>query len=120
MEIILHSENEIKIAEIISDIIEINSPQDVLDIIMNADNLGAKSLIIKKINITPKFFDLSSGIAGEILQKFVNYKMKLAITGDFSEYTSKNFRAFIIECNRGSQFFFTDDLVSAKEKLLRK
>ena len=48
----------------------------------------------------------SAVVAGEVLQKFVNYKMRLAIVGDFSHYTSKPLRDFICESNKGSQVGF--------------
>ena len=48
----------------------------------------------------------SSGLAGEILQKYVNYGGKLAIYGDFSRYTSKPLKDFIYESNKGKDVFF--------------
>ena len=62
-------------------------------------------------------FLLSSGVAGEILQKFVNYQAKLAIFGDYSKYTSKPLKDFIFESNKGKNVFFVDDENQAIEKL---
>ncbi len=56
------------------------------------------------------FYDLKTQIAGEILQKYANYRVKLAIVGDFEKYTSNSLKAFILECNRGNQIFFCSDL----------
>ncbi|MPM12908.1 hypothetical protein SDC9_59263 [bioreactor metagenome] len=61
---------------------------------------------INKAAIAEDFFVLSSGLAGEILQKFVNYRMKLAIIGDFGGYTSKPLKDFIYESNKGCHIFF--------------
>lgn len=36
-------------------------------------------LVIDEKNLTPDFFDLKTGLAGQVLQKFVNYRTKLAI-----------------------------------------
>ncbi len=44
-------------------------------------------------------------VEGEILQKFVTYKAKLAIAGDFSVYTSKSLKDFIYESNNGNHIF---------------
>ena len=55
------------------------------------------------------FFRLSTGLAGEVLQKFVNYQMKLAIVGDFDGYTSKPLQDFIRESNEGRQICFQPD-----------
>jgi hypothetical protein len=46
------------------------------------------------------FFDLKNGIAGEILQKFSNYRVRLAVVGDFSKYTGKSVHDFIRESNK--------------------
>ena len=50
---------------------------------------GCERLIFDKTAFAESFFILSSGLAGEILQKFVNYRLKAAIVGDYSHYTSK-------------------------------
>jgi len=118
LETVIHNINKNKIAELISDNIIINNLQDALDLIGNISYLEVNKIIIREKNITPEFFTLSSGLAGEILQKCVNYKMKLAIVGDFTDYMSKSLKAFIIESNRGSQFFFVDDAEKAKAMLL--
>ena len=41
--------------------------------------LGAAGLILTEGDLGPEFFDLRSGLAGELFQKFVNYKVALAI-----------------------------------------
>jgi len=74
-------------------------------------------IILDQNSICEEFFRLSSGIAGEILQKFINYHTKLAIIGDFSKYTSKPLHDFIYECNRGNDIFFVADLDQALERL---
>ncbi len=115
-----HEFNNVRIAEVISDEIVLNNVQDSLDLMANADYQGARKIILHEKNINPEFFKLSTGLAGEILQKYVNYKMKLAIVGDFSKYQSKSFNAFLIECNRGNQFFFVDSVDKATELLIEK
>ncbi len=63
------------------------------------------------------FFILSTGMAGEILQKFINYGVRFAIYGDFSGYTSKPLHDFIYESNCGKDIFFQDTKENAIEKL---
>jgi len=72
---------------------------------------------IPKALLDEPFFDLKTRLAGEILQKYVNYQMKLAIFGDFSGYESKSLRDFIYECNKGSDIFFLDTAEQAVERL---
>ena|SRR5574344_1230798 len=62
---------------------------------------------------------LSTRIAGEILQKFINYQFKFAIVGDFSGYTSKPLKDFIYESNKGRDIFFVSSEEDAIEKLSR-
>ena len=68
-------------------------------------------------SLHPDFFDLKTRFAGEILQKFSNYDVKLAIVGDFSKYSSKSLRDFIYESNKGKLIFFADNLNTALMKL---
>ncbi len=44
--------------------------------------MGIKNIVISKNLITDKSFILSSGLAGEILQKFINYQFRIAIYGN--------------------------------------
>ena len=98
----------------------IANAQDALDLIATARYLhGEVKLAVDKADIAEAFFDLKTGLAGEVLQKFVNYKTPLAVVGDFSGYTSKALRDFITESNRGSAVFFVPDMETAAEKLGR-
>lgn len=101
-----HDVNDTKIAEIISDVIVINKIEDGVDLVGNLYYQGFDKIIIHEKNITPDFFDLKSGIAGEILQKFSTYRIRLAIVGDFSKFTSKSLKDFIYESNKGRQVNF--------------
>lgn len=65
------------------------------------------------------FFVLSTGLAGEILQKYVNYGGRMAIYGDYSRYTSKPLKDFMYESNKGRDFFFVstkDEAIAALAK----
>ena len=101
-----HNINETKIAEVISDVYVINKFEDGLDLLGNLYYQGFDKIVIHEKNITPDFFDLKSGIAGEILQKFSTYRIRLAIVGDFSKYTSKSLKDFIFESNKSRHINF--------------
>lgn len=106
------------IAIIYSDVPVIDSVQDALDLIMTARHeTGADRAVINKEAVAERFFILSSGLAGEILQKFINYQMKLAIYGDYTHYTSKPLHDFIYESNHGKDIFFTATPEEALSKL---
>ncbi|WP_069999029.1 DUF4180 domain-containing protein [Cellulosilyticum sp. I15G10I2] len=101
-----------------SEDILISDPQSALDLMMSVQyEKGCSKMILDKKAISEEFFRLSSGIAGEVLQKFINYHTKLAVIGDYSKYTSKPLSDFIYECNKGNDIFFVDHLDQAVEKL---
>ena len=91
---------------------------DAMDLIATARyETGCEALILPKGSLHEDFFRLSTGLAGEVLQKFVNYGMRVAIVGDFSHYTSKPLQDFIRESNRGRTVFFAGTEAEAMEKL---
>jgi len=118
MEINIVLQNGYRIAVVQSDELLITDTQSALDF-MAAIRYQAETEIIavNKEAITEDFFVLSTCIAGEILQKFVTYNVKLAIVGDFSGYTSKPLKDFIYESNHGSHIFFVANIDEAIKKL---
>ena len=106
MNIKTHNINNIKIAEVISVDNIINNTSDGLDLLGNLYYRDFDKIIIHEKNISPDFFDLKNGMAGEILQKFSNYRIRLAIVGDFSKHTGKSINDFIYESNKGRQVNF--------------
>lgn len=117
MRIEIFNINDTKIAEVISDQILINATQDALDIMVDIYYQGIGKIILYEKNITAAFFNLKSGLAGEILQKFSNFKMQVAIIGDFKKYTSKSLSQFIYESNKHGHVNFVSTVDEAKEKL---
>jgi len=101
-----HHINDTQIAEVISDEIIIIKTDDGIDLLGNLYYQGFDRIINNEKNITPVFFDLKNGIAGEILQKFSTYRVRLAIVGDFSKYTSKSLKDFIFESNKNRHINF--------------
>ena len=101
-----------------SEDILISDMQSALDLIATVSfEKGCNRIIINKNAVCEDFFILSRGIAGDILQKFTNYRTKLAIIGDYSKYTSKPLQDFIYECNQGNDIFFVGKLDLAVVKL---
>lgn len=113
MNIQSHSINDIEIAEIISDQVIIQNAEDALDLLGNIYYQGFDRMMIYQKNITPDFFDLKNKMAGEILQKFSTYRVRLAIIGDFSEFTSKSLKDFIYESNKGKHVNFVASVKDA-------
>jgi hypothetical protein len=86
MEIEINNVNGMLITEIISEEIIIRKTQDALNILAESGYRGSDNIILHEKNILSDFFELRSGLAGDILQKFSNYKVRLAIVGDFTKY----------------------------------
>lgn len=118
MEIKILNKNNVKIAELISDEPLITEIQSALDLAMTVIyETGTYRILLNKKNVAEEFFVLSNGLAGEILQKFMNYNVKVAFYGDYTHYTSKPLKDFIYESNKGNDFFFVDSREDAIEKL---
>jgi hypothetical protein len=107
------------VAESITDEQFINTTQDALDLMGDCGYYGASRIILKKHNILPGFYDLKTGIAGEILQKFSTYDVRLAIIGDFSGISSRSMKDFIRESNKTGRILFAGTPDEGKERLCR-
>ncbi|MFM9950038.1 MAG: DUF4180 domain-containing protein [Saprospiraceae bacterium] len=118
MKIEIHQINDQQIAEVVSETSVIATTQDGLDLLGNLYFQGFDKIILHEKNITPDFFDLKTGIAGEILQKFSNYRVRLAIVGDFSAYPGQSIRDFIFESNKRKHINFVGSITEAVERLM--
>ena len=109
--------NNNKIASPAEENFIISCTQDAVDLLGEAGSEDCSRIIIYERNLHPDFFELASGLAGDILQKFSNYRFKLAIVGDFSKYKSKSFQDFIRESNKGNSVCFVEDKNMAFERI---
>jgi hypothetical protein len=108
-----------EIAEVTGDEILLRNTQDAVDLIGNCGNQGAEGVILHEHNIVPEFFDLETNIAGDILERFSTYRMKLAIVGDFSKYTSHSLKDFIYESNKAGWISFVATINDAGTALIK-
>jgi hypothetical protein len=106
------------LAELPSGAPAIASAADAIDLVGNASFGGASHVLVTAAQLHPTFFDLSSGLAGELLQKLATYRVTFAVIGDFS-HTSDSFKALISESNRGGHVSFvpTREAAIAKWRL---
>ena len=118
MKIEVLKENGVKIAKVTGSEVLIKDEQSAIDLFATVDyETGCNNIMINKAFLHEEFFDLSNKIAGGILQKFINYKKRLVIIGDFSIYTSKSLKDFIYECNQGKDIFFLESEEEAIKRL---
>ncbi len=96
--------NDINIAVINNREILITDTQSALDLMAKVQyETGCDRIVLNQSTLDEDFFHLKTKLARDILQKFINYHVKIAIVGEFSTYTSRNFQAFIYECNQGKE-----------------
>lgn len=86
--------------------------QDAVDAIADAHYGHDAECVVVPVDLLPaEFFQLSTGLAGSIVQKFVNYRMGLIVLGDVSAYAaaSTSFRDWVREANHGRDLRFVPD-----------
>lgn len=108
------------IAVVSSNEILIKDVQSALDLMATVQyETGSHRIVMNQSVFSEAFFDLKTRLAGEILQKYINYHVKVAIIGDFSVYPSQSLQDFIYECNKGNDFFFLPSEQQGIERLSR-
>lgn len=117
MEVQTHQVNETRIAEVRSDAKIINSIEDGINLLGDLYYQGFDGIMLHQKDIVSDFFNLKTGMAGELLQKFSNYRVRLVIIGDFSRYSSKAFQDFVYESNKHRQINFVGSSAEAIEVL---
>ena len=95
--------------------------RDAIDLIGEAIRIDARMIVIPVERFDPDFFRLRTRIAGEIVQKFVQYRRHLVILGDISAYVSASptFQAFVNEANLGVAIWFVADHADLQRRLER-
>ncbi|HEY3501785.1 MAG TPA: DUF4180 domain-containing protein [Actinocatenispora sp.] len=91
---------------------------DALDLI-GAAFAGAEMVAVPAERLDASFFALGSRFAGEVMQKFVNYRLRLAVVGDISRHLadSSALRALVGESNRANHIWFVPDLAALDARL---
>ncbi|MGD0345396.1 MAG: DUF4180 domain-containing protein [Terracidiphilus sp.] len=92
-----------------------------LEIVSAALSQRAERVAIPVERLGDEFFQLRNGIAGEVLQKFVTYQVRIAIVGDIISHSdaSKALHDFVVECNRGSAVWFVRSMEELNDRLRR-
>lgn len=95
------------------------SERDVGDFLGAAWAGDATLVAVPTARIGADFFRLRTRVAGEIVQKFVNYRIQLAIIGDISVQSAESqaLRDFVYESNQGEALWFLDDLAALERRL---
>lgn len=117
MNIEVHQVENKKFAELRASCTVIHSTEEALNLMGDLYYQGYDGLILHEEQVTPAFFDLKTKMAGEILQKFSNYRFPLVLIGDFSKFPSQSLQDFIRESNKGRQVNFVPTFPEALQLL---
>ena len=101
--------------------VELKSAGDAVELIIAAREHHARYVVVPVERLGDDFFNLRTGIAGEVIQKFVNYRVRLVIAGDISRHVaeSTSLRDLVRESNRGDQVWFLTSIDELGERLQR-
>ena len=93
--------------------------RDANDLLSAAFEHSATLVAIPVTRLSDDFFRLSTRLAGDVVQKFANYKVRLVIVGDISQRTaaSKPLNDFVYEANRGQQLWFVKEMTELEARL---
>ncbi|MFG2616826.1 DUF4180 domain-containing protein [Streptomyces sp. NPDC048507] len=99
----------------------VRDERDATDLIGEGWYRGAEWVLLPAACLSEDFFRLRTRLAGDIVQKFVNYRMGLAVVGDISHHVeaSDSLRDFVRESNRGTQLWFLPDAEALRARLAR-
>ena len=96
----------------------LRSTEDATLLVEACFSMRAKAALLYTPNLTQKFFDLSSGEAGAILQKLRNYRIRLAaVCPPGSVRFSSRFGEMAAEESRTGYFEVFEDAGAAREWL---
>jgi Domain of unknown function (DUF4180) len=98
--------------------LSIRSIRDVSDAVSAV--YGADGLLLTESDLAPEFFDLRSGIAGELFQKFTNYQIHLAIVVNNLEVYGERFGELAFEHRNHKLIRFFNSMETAKSWLLNQ
>lgn len=99
------------VAELVAGVVA--TERDATDLVGNASFAGVDGVLLRTDQLAPEFFDLSTGLAGAVLQKFATYRLWLLVVGPLPRRPSESMSAFMAESNRGSHVAFVPDRETA-------
>jgi hypothetical protein len=89
----------------------VGDDRDAVDVLALAAAHQAELIVLPVSLLHQDFFVLRTGVAGGIVQKFVQYRRRVAVLGDISAHlaASSSLRAFVHEINQGRDIWFVTD-----------
>lgn len=102
--------------------IPIDTEGAATDLVGEAIGRRVEIIVIPAERLTDDFFELTTGVAGAISQKFSTYRLRLAIIGDISRQVddSTSLRDWVAESNRGDDVWFCETFDEFQARLDRR
>ena len=93
-----------------------------VDLVGEALGQRAEIVVIPAERLTDDFFQLGTGVAKDIVQKFATYSVRLAVVGDISRRVDDDvaLRAWVAEANGGTDVWFCDTFDDFQVRLDRR
>lgn len=91
-----------------------SGPDDVRTVLEACFEHDSRRLLLYPENLTPHFFDLSSGEAGAVLQKLRTYQIRLAVVRAPTLRLSRRFAELMADESQGQDFRLFDDRATAE------
>jgi len=97
----------------------LSTPEDALALVAGSYDGDVETVVVPVGRLDPEFFRLRSGVAGEFVQKLVNYRKRLVVVGDITAAVSASsaFHDFVVESNRGDHLWFVPALDALDARL---
>jgi hypothetical protein len=111
----------VRVLECVPDGSKLQTYSDAVELIGKTFENRATFIVIPVECLDDEFFQLKTRIAGELIQKFVQYGRRLAIVGDISGFLAESsaLRAFVVESNRGKDVWFLASRDELNDRLSR-
>ncbi len=111
----------VRVLECVADGAKLQTYNDAVDLIGKTFENRATLIVIPVECLDDEFFQLKTRIAGELIQKFVQYRRHLVIVGDISGFLAESsaLRAFVAESNRGKEVWFLASIEELNDRLER-
>jgi Domain of unknown function (DUF4180) len=111
----------VRVLECVADGAKLQTYNDAVELIGKTFENRATLIVIPVECLNDEFFHLKTRIAGELIQKFVQYRRRLVIVGNISRHLAESsaLRAFVNESNRGGEVWFLANLEDLNLRLER-
>lgn len=96
---------------------KLETEQDGLDVIGACLGEGIDRLMLHADSLSEAFFELRTGLAGNLLQKFVNYQIQTAMVIPTDRMLSDRVKEWFSELNKGREFGVFADVNEAERWL---